>query len=92
MHLNPSRAWSRFTTLALLDGDATLPADVLFFAAGETIRTAVLEPRGRALIEELAAWGSCALDEWAALSRHADRDELVAVCNDMAEMGLMAFG
>lgn len=91
-HLNPSRASSRLTTLVLLDDDASLPADVLFFAAGEAIRTAVLEPQGRALLEELAAHGPCALDEWAALSRHADREEIGAVCRDLAEMGLVAFG
>lgn len=90
-HLNPIRVWSQFTTPALLDGDATLPADVLFFAAGEAIRTAVLEHQGRALVEELAWCGPRTLDEWAARSRHADREELVAVCRDLAEMGLVAF-
>ncbi|MBI2824825.1 MAG: hypothetical protein HYX69_09080 [Planctomycetia bacterium] len=91
VYLNPSRAWSQFITAALLDDDATLPADVLFFAAGEAIRTAVLEPNGRALIEELASCGPCTFDEWAALSRHADRRELVEFCRDLAEMGLVAF-
>lgn len=89
--LNPSRAWSRFLTAALLDDDATLPADVLFFAAGEAIRTAILESQGRALVEELAGHGPCTLKEWAALSRHADRTELVALCHELAEMGLVAF-
>lgn len=90
--LNPIRAWSRFLTPALLDDDAAVPADVLFFAAGDAIRTAVLEPHGRALVEELAAHTPCTLDEWAALSRHADREELAALGRDLAEMGLVAFG
>ena len=89
--LNPIRAWSRFTTTALLDDDATLPADVLFFAAGEEIRTAVLDPHGRELIEELASRGPCTLDDWAGRSRYADREELVTLCRDLAEMGLVAF-
>ncbi len=90
-HLNPVRAWSRFTTTALLDDEVTLPADVLFFAAGEEIRTAVLDRDGRALVEELAVCGPCTLDDWAARSGHADREKLVALCRDLTEMGLMAF-
>ena len=89
--LNPVRAWSRFTTTALLDDDATLPADVLFFAASEEIRTAVLDPHGRELVEELASCGSCTLDDWATQSQHADREELVTLCRDLTEMGLVAF-
>lgn len=89
--LNPIHAWSRFLTPALLDDDTALPADVLFFAAGDAIHTAVLEPHGRALIEELASHTPCTLDEWAARSRHADREELVAICRDLSEMGLVAF-
>lgn len=90
-YLNPVRAWSRFTTTALLDDDMTLPADVLFFAAGEEIRTAVMDHHGRALVEELALCGPCTLDDWAGRSGHADREELVALCRDLTEMGLMAF-
>ena len=91
VYLNPIRAWSQFATTALLDDDAILPADVLFFAAGEEIRTAVLDPHGRELVEELASCGPCTLDDWASLSRHADREELVTLCRDLAEMGLVAF-
>lgn len=92
VHLNPIRAWSRFATGALLDADATPPADVLFFAVGTEIGTAVLEPTGRELVGELASGGSRTLDEWAVLSRHADREGLVELCRDLAEMGLVAFG
>ncbi len=91
VHLNPIRVWSRFTTPALLDDDAALPADVLFFVARDTIRTAVLEAHGRILVEELASRGPCTLDQWAGLSRHADREGLVELCRDLAEMGLVAF-
>lgn len=91
-HLNPIRAWSRFTTTALLDDDATLPADVLFFAAGEEIRTAALDPHGRALVEELASCSPRTLEEWAGRSQHADRRELVDLCRELAEMGLVAIG
>jgi hypothetical protein len=73
-----------------LDDDAALPADVLFFVAGEEIRTAVLDHHGRMLVEELASCGSCTLDEWLSASRSANRHELVALCRDLAEMGLIA--
>lgn len=91
IHLNPIRAWSQFTTEALVDDNAILPADVLFFAAGAEIRTAILEPDGEALVEELARSGSSTVDEWAARSHPGDREGLVAFCRDLTEMGLVAF-
>ena len=93
VHLNPSRAWSQFKTTALLgDDEAALPADVLFFAAGETIATAVLEPEARMLVEELAANGPVTLEQWAALSRHPNPEELLEVCRDLTRMGVLALG
>lgn len=91
IYLNPVRAWARFATAALLDDDATLPADVLFFAADGEIVTAVLEAEGRELIDELAELGPCPLGRWAALSRHADPETLAEMCRDLAGMGLVAF-
>jgi hypothetical protein len=92
VHLNPIRAWSRFETGALLDGDEPAPADVLFFAVREDVRAAVLAPTGGALVRELSSHGPCSLDDWAALTEHVDRAELVKACRDMAAMGLAAFG
>ncbi|MDX1926180.1 MAG: hypothetical protein SFV81_06670 [Pirellulaceae bacterium] len=77
--------------LSLL-GDPFLPTDVLFFAASEEIRTAVLAPHGRELVEELTSCAPCTLDEWATRSQHADREELVTLSRDLTEMGLVAFG
>ncbi|MBX9788104.1 MAG: hypothetical protein K2Y37_04255 [Pirellulales bacterium] len=91
VHLNPIRAWSRFATAALLHTERVLPADVLFFAVGTEICTAVLEPKGRERIEELASYGPCTLNQWAGRTRHADGGELVELCRDLAEMGLVAF-
>ena len=90
--LNPIRAWSRFATAALLDAEASLPADVLFFAVDTGISTAVLEPVGRELVGELACWEPCTLEHWTGLSQHAGREEIVELCRDLAQMGLMAFG
>jgi hypothetical protein len=91
VHLNPARAWSRFLTPALLDEGAEVPADVLFFAAGGDIRTAILEGAGRSLVLELACLGPCTLDQWAVLTKQADREELVDFCRDLARMGAIAF-
>jgi len=91
IHLNPIRVWAQFETAALLDEDATTPADVLFFAVRNDTSTAVLETEGRQLIEELASLEPVSLAAWAALSAHADREDLIELCRDLAEMGLVAF-
>lgn len=93
LHLNPIRASARFLTLALLDEDATPPADVLCFAVREEIATAVLEPAAWAQVEALGAFGPRTLDEWAGRIRpgdSADRAELIALGSDLAELGLVA--
>lgn len=91
VHLNAIRVWTRFETKELLDDDADPPVDVLFFAVRNDTATAVLEQEGRLLIEELARHEPCSLATWAALSDHAQRDELAELCGDLAEMGLVAF-
>jgi hypothetical protein len=92
LYLNPIRAWSRFTTWTLMDEETVLPADVVFFAVRDGIRTAVVEPAGKTLLGELAAFGPCTLDEWQARSARARRTNLVAWARGPAEMGLLAFG
>jgi hypothetical protein len=89
--LNPIRSWAQFRTTALLEGAGTPPVDVLFFATGIEVSTAVLEPPGPALVRELADSGPWTLDEWACLSKQADREQLAALCRDLAAMGLVAF-
>ncbi len=92
IHLNPIRVWSRFETSELLDDETSPPANVVFFAVGEEIHTAALELEGQALVNELADFQPCTLDQWAALSMQADREELASTCRDLAEMGLVALG
>jgi len=91
IHLNPIRAGARFATAVLVGEDVPLPADALFFAAAGEYRTALLDPHGRALVEELASWGPCALDAWASRSRAGTRDEIAPLCRALARMGLVAF-
>ncbi len=91
VHINPIHAWARFQTPALLGGLAEAPADVLFFAAGSDIGTAVLEPAARRAVRQLAESGPWTIDSWACLTEHADRDELIKLCRDLAQIGLVAF-
>jgi hypothetical protein len=92
LHLNPIRVWTRFTTRTLVDEETTLPADLVFFAVRDGIRTAVVEPAGWALLGELAASGPCTPDQWRARSAPARRTDLAAWARDLAEMGLLALG
>jgi hypothetical protein len=90
VHLNPIRVWTRLQTPVLLEGE-TPPTDVLFFAVRDKVNTAVLDPVGQELLRELDTIGPCTLNEWACLSSLADRDDLVELGRDLAEMGLVAF-
>ncbi|MBP86072.1 MAG: hypothetical protein CMJ64_05040 [Planctomycetaceae bacterium] len=90
--LNPTRTWSRFETSELLDGKVPPPSNVLFFATRGDVATAALELEGQALLNELVDYQPCTLAEWASVSTGADRDELLAFCRDLAEMGLVAIG
>lgn len=91
IHLNPIRVWTRFETNELTGEDAPAPSEVLFFAVGNDCHTAALQDEGRQLVEELALHQPCTLDTWAALSQHGNREELIEMCHDLAEMGLVAF-
>jgi hypothetical protein len=97
IHLNPIRVWGRFETQALLDDNAEPPADVLFYASGNEVRTAVLETDGTRQVRELEVLSPCTLESWSdASASMADReprsaDDFVEFCRDMAEIGLVAF-
>jgi hypothetical protein len=92
LHLNPIRIWGTFQTRALLDEEADVPADVLFFPVGREIATAAIEGDGRPLVEELARIGPCSLAQWSVLSLIADRDRLAEFAGDLAGMGMLAAG
>lgn len=93
LHLNPIRAPARFRTPALLEEGATVPADVLCFAVREEIATVVLEPAAWTQLEELSACGPCSFDLWAGQcgpDESEQREELIALARDLAELGLVA--
>src|SRR5262249_52863462 len=91
IHLNPLRVRARFTTRVLVDEEASLPADVLFFPVGNDIRTALLEPAGLALLGGLEARAPGPRDEWAPRCNHG-RGERGAFCRARAALGLAASG
>ena len=91
-HLNPIRTWTTFQTNVLLDGEATAPADVLFFASGNQIRTSAFAQAGKSFVETLASHGPFTLTAWKRLDRSTSRSDLIEFCLDAAEMGLVAFG
>lgn len=90
VQLNPIHTWAWFGSSALLDAETPPPADVLFYAGPGEVKTAVLEPIGRALVKELAAVGPCSIRHWLMVSQHATPRKLIAVCRDLAEIGLVA--
>lgn len=90
--LNPIRTWTRFHTRSLLNGEADPPANVLFFAVGGDVATAIFELEGQALINELADYQPCALLEWTTETTFHDREDLADFVRDLAGMGLVSLG
>lgn len=91
VHLNPIRVWARFVTPVLLKGEADLPAEVLFFAAEDVIRTAVLDGKARALLKMLDWFSPCTMRQFWMFNQHSGRTEIVRFCRDLARIGLVAF-
>lgn len=90
--LNPIRTWARFQTDVLIGAADELPADVLFFACGNQVRTSVFEGVGQQHLETLASHGPLTLENWRRFERSATRSDLIEFCLDASEMGLVAFG
>lgn len=91
VHLNPLRAWCRLRTSKFLADDVTPPATVLLFAVGDAFATRVFELEGQTLINELADYQPCTLDQWSQLSALANRVQLVGLCKNLHESGLVCF-
>jgi len=84
IHLNPIRVWSRLA----LPGRAA--CDVLFFAAGDRVTSAVPGEVERPFVQVLAR-GPCTLAEYSGEPWPVSREELVALCRGRAAEGLVAF-
>lgn len=92
VHLNPVHVWSRFETRALLDDEADVPATVMFYPVGNDVRTAVIEPEAEELIRLLDQSGVMCVRDVKKLYPHAERDAVVELIRDLAEMGIIALG
>jgi len=90
VHLNPARGWAKLQTREFLDDEATLPADVVFFAVKAEIRSAVLDEPVPSLLEALGD-GGLTLAEWAERCGVGAAGDLLPVTKRLAELGLVAF-
>ena len=96
IHLNPLRTRAVFET-GLLIGEDDYPPDgveVLFFAFQNEVRTVILEPEGRALVQTLSDIGLCSLarlKKQLDLTISLDDEALMEMLTDCSEVGLIAF-
>ena len=88
---NPIHVAATFHTRELLDEEDDVPASVMFFPVGNEVRTAVLEEEGRRIAAALKNAGPLRFDDLAAVEPSLDRETLVEVSRDLAEVGLAAF-
>jgi hypothetical protein len=89
--LNPIHVWAVFETAELVGDEAAPPAEVLFYADGSEIRTALLEAWGNDLVRGLEQLGPCTLADWSTHCGWAP-DELAEFARDLAELGIVALG
>jgi hypothetical protein len=92
IHVNPIHAWGVFRTRALVDDETELPATVLFYPVAGTIHTAVLDPFAEFIVRELEARGPARFHELSPAPLETTRSELLKLCRDLAEVGIVAFG
>lgn len=96
IRLNPVRLWAVFESSLFLDedDDPSGEIEVLFYAYGNEVRTAVLEPEARTVLRLLGECHPCLLEdlhERVDLSTGLSLDELQGILLDGAEAGLVAF-
>jgi hypothetical protein len=92
VHLNPIRVWARFETTVLLEDEDDLPATVVFYPVGSDVRTAVLDPFGQIVIDKLESLRSAKTADLFAAFPYDNREAVIDICRDLAEMGLISFG
>lgn len=92
VHLNPAHVWSRFETHALLDEETPVPATVIFYPVKDDVRTAVIEDDAEQLIRLLDQSGVMSVRDIKKLYPRDERDQVIELIRDLAEMGLIALG
>ncbi len=92
VHLNPLRAWCRPAATGRGPSASRVPAAaVLLFRVDDGYVTRSFDLESQALLNELADYQPCTLDQWANHSALASPDELVAFCDELARAGLVCF-
>lgn len=96
IHLNPIRARAVFETGLLTGEEDVLESgvEVLFFAFQTEVRTVILEPEGRELVQALSSCGPCLLSRLRLqldLTTSLDDEELMEMLTDCSSVGLIAF-
>ena len=96
IHLNPIRTRAVFEAGLLIGEEESSEGgvEVLFFAFQSEVRTVVLEPDGRSLVQTLADIGPCSLStlrKQLDLTTSLDDESLMEMLTDCSEVGLIAF-
>lgn len=92
LRINPIHVWSQFETRVLLAENAEVPATVLFFPVGASVRTLVIEPDAETLLRDLESGGAMTMAD---LLRRTPRDqhsECISRVRKLAAMGVIAIG
>ena len=90
IHLNPVNCWIRISDEPVSGARDTLAGSVLFFFADNEVRGLRMNLEGQVLMNELADYQPCTIRQWARLSSLADAQQLSAVVQHLAELGLVA--
>jgi hypothetical protein len=92
VYFNPIHVWSQFETRALLDDDADIPATVLFVPCGSEVRTIVVEPAARRLIDHLEAAGPLRVKDLLKRSGsgHGEAKNCLEAVRQLAAVGVIA--
>jgi hypothetical protein len=90
IYLNPIHVWSQFETRALLDHDTEIPATVLFVPCGSDVRTVVIEPTARQLIDELETAGPLHVKDLLRRTNCLEREACLDLVRQLAAVGVVA--
>jgi hypothetical protein len=91
IHLNPIRFAAELLTPTFAPGVETLPVRVLFYADGTNAGAILLDAESSSALDKLALRGPCTLEELAAGSTTAQRQQMTRLLSDLAAQGVVVF-
>jgi hypothetical protein len=92
LHLNPAHCWARCDISPPSGPGTTNPGTVLFFLDDDQLRGLQMQLEGQVLINELADYQPCTVDQWARLSPLVDANQLQDLVRYLETIGLVAWG